>query len=139
MRTWPGRRPAPAGGWGSPTWSPRSAWARSASSWAGRCPGWPATTPLALGQAAMVSGPSVVEFGTRNLALHSCLSHRTVARVLRMLAAEDDPLIDLVSPRRMARADRWQLRIPDRHADRGYSQDKAESRSRKRSRWSAVV
>ena len=65
----------------------------------------------------MVSGSSVVEFGTRNLSLHSCLSHRTVARVLRMLAAEDDPLIDLVSPRRMARADRYSLRIPDRYAD----------------------
>jgi hypothetical protein len=72
---------------------------------------------LALGQAAMVSGSGVVEFGTRNLAMRSCLSHRTVARVLRMLAAEDDPLIDLVSPRRMARADRWQLRIPDRYSD----------------------
>jgi hypothetical protein len=71
---------------------------------------------LALAQAAMVSGSSVVEFGTRNLALHSCLSHRTVARVLRMLEAEDDPLIDLVSPRRLARADRYQLRIPDRYA-----------------------
>ena len=58
---------------------------------------------LALGQAAMVSGSSVVEFGTRNLALHSCLSHRTVARVLRMLAAEDDPLIDLLTPGRLAR------------------------------------
>ena len=72
---------------------------------------------LALGQAAMVSGSSVVEFGCRNLALHSALSHRTVARVLRMLAAEDDPLIDLVSPRRLARADRYALRIPDRYAD----------------------
>jgi len=71
---------------------------------------------LALGQAAMVSGSSVVEFGCRNLALHSALSHRTVARVLRMLAAEDDPLIDLVSPRRLARADRYQLRIPDKYA-----------------------
>ena len=38
---------------------------------------------LALGQAAMVSGSSTIEFGTRNLALHSALSHRTVARVLR--------------------------------------------------------
>src|SRR6202035_408411 len=47
---------------------------------------------LALGQAAMVSGSSTIEFGTRNLALYSALSHRTVARVLRMLAAEDDPL-----------------------------------------------
>jgi hypothetical protein len=72
---------------------------------------------LALGQAAMVSGSSTIEFGCRNIALHSCLSHRTVARVLRMLAAEDDPLIDLVSPRRMARADRYVLRIPDRYAD----------------------
>ena len=72
---------------------------------------------LALAQAAMVSGSSTVEFGCRNLALHSCLSHRTVARVLRMLAAEDDPLIDLVSPRRMARADRYQLRIPAAYAE----------------------
>ncbi len=72
---------------------------------------------LALGQAAMVSGSSVVEFGCRNLALHSALSHRTVARVLRILREEPDPLIDLVSPRRMARADRYALRIPDRYAD----------------------
>ena len=33
---------------------------------------------LALGQAAMVSGSSTIEFGTRNLALYSALSHRTV-------------------------------------------------------------
>jgi hypothetical protein len=71
---------------------------------------------LALGQAAMVSGSSTIEFGTRNLALYSALSHRTVSRVLRMLREEPDPLIDLVSPRRMARADRYALRIPD-----GYS------------------
>ncbi len=72
---------------------------------------------LALGQAAMVSGSSVVEFGTRNLALHSALSHRTVSRVLRTLRDEPDPLIDLVSPGRLARADRYSLRIPDRYAD----------------------
>ena len=71
---------------------------------------------LALGQAAMVSGSSTIEFGTRNLALHSALSHRTVSRVLRLLREEPDPLIDLVSPRRMARADRYALRIPDRYA-----------------------
>ena len=51
---------------------------------------------LALGQAAMVSGSSTIEFGTRNLALHSALSHRTVSRVLRILRDEPDPLIDLV-------------------------------------------
>jgi DNA-binding transcriptional ArsR family regulator len=72
---------------------------------------------LALGQAAMVSGSSVLEFGTRNLALHSALSHRTVSRVLRILREEPDPLIDLVTPRRLARADRYALRIPDRYAD----------------------
>ena len=72
---------------------------------------------LALGQAAMVSGSSVVEFGCRNLALHSALSHRTVARVLQLLRDEPDPLIDLVSHRQAARADRYQLRIPDRYAD----------------------
>jgi DNA-binding transcriptional ArsR family regulator len=71
---------------------------------------------LALGQAAMVSGSSVVEFGTRNLALHSALSHRTVSRVLQILRDEPDPLIDLVSVGRMARADRYALRIPDRYA-----------------------
>jgi hypothetical protein len=72
---------------------------------------------LALGQAAMVSGSSVVEFGTRNLALHSAVSHRTVSRVLRILRDEPDPLIDLVSPGRMARGDRYQLRVPDAYAD----------------------
>ena len=71
---------------------------------------------LALGQAAMVSGSSTIEFGTRNLALYSALSHRTVSRVLRMLRDEPDPLTDLVSPRQMARADRYALRIPDRYA-----------------------
>jgi hypothetical protein len=74
---------------------------------------------LALGQAAMASGSSVVEFGTRNLALHCALSHRTVSRVLRILRDEPDPVIDLVSPRRLARADRYALRIPDRYADSG--------------------
>ena len=70
----------------------------------------------AIGQAAMVSGSSTIEFGSRNLALHSALSQRTVARVLRLLRDEPDPLIDLVSRRQMARADRYALRIPDRYA-----------------------
>ena len=74
---------------------------------------------LALGQAAMVSGSGVVEFGCRNLVLHAALSHRTVARVLELLRNEPDPLIDLVSRRQLARADRYALRIPDRYADRG--------------------
>jgi hypothetical protein len=72
---------------------------------------------LALGQAAMVSGSSTIEFGRRNLSLYSALSDRTVSRVLRILRDDPDPLIDLVSPRRLARADRYALRIPDRYAE----------------------
>ena len=70
----------------------------------------------AIGQAAMVCGSSTIEFGSRNIALYSALSQRTVARVLRLLRDEPDPLIDLVSRRQMARADRYALRIPDRYA-----------------------
>jgi DNA-binding transcriptional ArsR family regulator len=66
----------------------------------------------AIGQAAMVSGSSVLEFGTRNLALHSGLSQRTVSRLLVMLRDEPDPLVDLVNRRQAARADRYRLRIP---------------------------
>jgi hypothetical protein len=71
----------------------------------------------AIGQAAMVSGSTVLEFGTRNLALHSGLGQRTVSRLLVMLREEDDPLIDLVNRRQAARADRYQIRIPDRYAE----------------------
>jgi DNA-binding transcriptional ArsR family regulator len=71
----------------------------------------------AIGQAAMVSGSITLEFGTRNLALYSALGHRTVGRVLAMLRNEPDPLLDLVSIRKLARADRYQLRIPDRYAE----------------------
>ena len=71
----------------------------------------------AIGQAGMVCGLSTIEFGSRNIALYSALSQRTVARVLRLLRDEPDPLIDLVSRRQMARADRYALRIPDRYAN----------------------
>jgi DNA-binding transcriptional ArsR family regulator len=71
----------------------------------------------AIGQACMVSGSTVIEFGTRNLALHSGLSQRTVSRLLRILREERDPLVDLVSRRQAARADRYQIRIPDAYAD----------------------
>jgi len=70
----------------------------------------------ALGQAAMVSGSSVMEFGTRNLALRACLSQRTTSRLLRFLCEEPDPLLDFVTQGRMARADRIALRIPDKYA-----------------------
>jgi hypothetical protein len=65
----------------------------------------------------MVSGSAVLEFGSRNLSLHAGLSQRTVSRLLRMLYDEPDPLLDVVSRGRMARADRIALRIPDAYAD----------------------
>jgi DNA-binding transcriptional ArsR family regulator len=65
----------------------------------------------------MVSGSTVLEFGTRNLSLHSGLSQRTVSRLLRLLRDEPDPLLDLVNRRQAARADRYQLRIPAAYAD----------------------
>ena len=71
----------------------------------------------AIGQACMVSGSTVIEFGTRNLSLHSGLGQRTVSRCLQLLRDELDPLIDLVSRRQAARADRYQIRIPDAYAD----------------------
>jgi len=70
----------------------------------------------AIGQACMVTGSSTIEHGTRNLALHAGLSQRTVSRLLRFLLAEPDPLLDLVTRGRMARADRIALRIPDAYA-----------------------
>jgi hypothetical protein len=71
----------------------------------------------AIGQACMVSGSTVIEFGTRNLALHAGLSQRTTARLLTMLYTEPDPLLDVVTRGRKARADRFALRIPDCYAD----------------------
>jgi DNA-binding transcriptional ArsR family regulator len=65
----------------------------------------------------MVSGSSVLEHGTRNLALHAGLSQRTVSRLLRFLCNEPDPLLDMVTRGRMTRADRFALRIPDAYAD----------------------
>ena len=63
------------------------------------------------------AGQPCSEFGTRNLALHSGLSQRTVSRLLAMLYAEPDPLLDVVTRGRMARADRIALRIPDAYAE----------------------
>jgi len=70
----------------------------------------------AIGQAAMVAASGVIEFGIRNLALHAGVSCRTVARVLKLLRDEPDPLLDLVSRHRLRRADRYQLRIPEAYA-----------------------
>ena len=66
----------------------------------------------ALGLAAMVSGSPRIAFGVRNLALRSGLSADTVAAVLAMLRDEPDPLIRLVKPHRLDKADTYDLIIP---------------------------
>ncbi len=87
-----------------------------------RCRGWGGQAIAvrlvlaAVGQAAMVAGSSVIEFGVRNLALHAGVSYRTAARALEVLRDEADPLLDVVSRHRLRRADRYQLRIPDAYA-----------------------
>jgi hypothetical protein len=43
--------------------------------------------------------------------LHAALGHRTVGRVLAQLRNEPDPLLDLVSVRKLARADRYGCRV----------------------------
>jgi len=67
---------------------------------------------IALGLAAMVSGSPRIAFGVRNLALRSGLSADTVAVVLAMLRDEPDPLIRLARPRRLDKADTYDLVIP---------------------------
>jgi hypothetical protein len=71
----------------------------------------------ALGQAAIVSGSLVLEFGVRNLALYAGLSHETVATVLGLLRDEPDPLIDLVLAHKWERADLYMLRVPAGYAE----------------------
>jgi hypothetical protein len=71
----------------------------------------------AIGQAAMVAGSAVIEFGVRNLALEAGVSYRTAARALQVLREEGDPLLDLVSRHRLRLADRYELRIPDAYAE----------------------
>ena len=86
----------------------------------------------ALAQAAMVQGSRVVAFGTRNLALYSGVSWRTVARVLEELRDEDDPLVELVTAHYLKRADRYVLRIPDAYAE-------AASWRRRRAGWITAI
>lgn len=66
----------------------------------------------ALARAATVAGSETVAFGGRNLALYSALPHRTCARALQVLRADPDPLIELVSPHHLDRADSYRLRVP---------------------------
>lgn len=67
----------------------------------------------AMGEAAMKSGSRYVEFGTRSLDIASGLDHTTVAKHLRQLRAEEDPLVYLVEGDRGLLGDLYELRIPE--------------------------
>ncbi|WP_285497722.1 helix-turn-helix domain-containing protein [Actinomadura sp. NBRC 104425] len=68
----------------------------------------------AIGAAAQMSGSTVVEFGTRQLAyMAGGIDHTTVARALQQLRQGPYALIDLVQDARGTRADVYQLVVPD--------------------------
>ena len=77
----------------------------------------------ALGEAGMKTGSRYVEFGTRSLDLAAGVDRSVVARHLRRLRAEDDPLIVLIADDRGLLGDLYELRIPDQVADRAARQD----------------
>ena len=67
----------------------------------------------ALGEAAMMTGSRYIEFGTRSLDVASGLDHTTVAKHLRQLRAEEDPLVYLIENDRGLLGDLYELRIPE--------------------------
>ncbi len=62
--------------------------------------------------AAHLTGSRQVEFGCRSLSLACGMDPTTVARHLRELDAEDDPLIGCIERRRGLRRDLYELIIP---------------------------
>jgi hypothetical protein len=59
-----------------------------------------------------MDGTASPAFGCRSLAEMTGLDHGTVARLLRRLRDEGDPLIELIEVGRGKAADRYQLRVP---------------------------
>ncbi len=66
----------------------------------------------AMGEASMKSGSRYIEFGTRSLEIACGLDHVTVAKHLRQLRVEEDPLVYLVEGERGLLGDLYELRIP---------------------------
>lgn len=67
--------------------------------------------------AAAASGSRRIEFGTRFLALFSCLDRSTVAAALRRLRSEPDPFLVQVRDAHGIGADRYEWRIPAAYAE----------------------
>jgi len=72
----------------------------------------------AMGEAASKSGSRYIAFGVRSLSIATGMDHTTVAKHLRDLRDEPDPLIDLIEGDRGLQGDLYQLRIPDEVAVR---------------------
>ena len=72
----------------------------------------------AMGEAAMKNGSRYIAFGVRSLSIATGMDHTTVAKHLRSLRDEPDPLIDLIEGDRGLQGDLYQLRIPDEIAVR---------------------
>ena len=74
--------------------------------------------------------------------MHSGLSQRTVSRLLRILRDEPDPLLDLVTRGRMARADRYRSsgsRTPTPTRSAGVVGELAASTGYTRRSWSSAA
>lgn len=67
--------------------------------------------------AAAASGSRRIEFGTRFLALFSCLDRSTVAAALRRLRSEPDAFLVQVRDGHGITADQYEWRIPDAYAE----------------------
>ena len=71
----------------------------------------------ALGEAATKKGSRFIEFGVRSLAIATGTHESTVARQLRSLASVETPLIRLAGEAKGARADLYELVIPDQYRE----------------------
>ncbi|WP_346158125.1 hypothetical protein [Nonomuraea recticatena] len=67
--------------------------------------------------AARMDGSTQPAFGCRSLSQMTGADYTVVARHLKRLREEDDPLIELVEAGRGKAADRYRLRVPDRYRD----------------------
>ena len=74
----------------------------------------------ALGDASRRSQSIYTAFGCRHLSMcaGTTMDHSTAARLLKTLAAEDDPFLLLIESDRGVDADVYELRIPDTYLDR---------------------
>ncbi|WP_082699283.1 ArsR family transcriptional regulator [Arthrobacter sp. EPSL27] len=67
----------------------------------------------ALGEAAHMTASRFIEFGDRSIAVATGLDHTTVGSHLRVLRAEDDPLVTLVEQGRGTKGDLYMLTVPE--------------------------